>query len=408
MTTPDTYSDHYLVISADTHGGGRILDYKPYLASKWHDEFDAWAAGFSDPWGHLQNDDIRGDWGSDRRVADLEADGIVAEVMFPNTVPPFYPTYGVLTTQPRTREEYERRWAGVQASNRWVADFCAQAPGRRRSFVQIFLTDVDDAVAEIRRGKDAGLGAVLVPGAPPNHPVIAPLNDLRYEPIWMVCEELGMPVNLHIGTGLPDMDPDRPGEGAVLGFEGAFFGHRNALHMICGGVFERHPSLHLAITETGLGWVGTDLPALDVFVAAMGKPGSAANLLGSETSKLPLTPSEYFRRNCYIGASFCLPSEIGARFEVGVDHVMWGSDYPHIEGTTPYSREALRATFADVPVEECRRMFGLNAAEMYGFESGFLTTIADRVGPTVAETHVPLDRYPEGSRLEDLFGPLPV
>src|SRR5579859_2749116 len=127
--------DRYVVISADTHGGGKIPAYKDYLATKWHAEFDVWAEAFADPWANLQNDAIRGDWGSDRRVADLEADGIVAEVMFPNTVPPFYPTYGVFTPQPRTRDEYERRWAGVQASNRWVADFCSQAPGRRRSFV---------------------------------------------------------------------------------------------------------------------------------------------------------------------------------------------------------------------------------------------------------------------------------
>jgi predicted TIM-barrel fold metal-dependent hydrolase len=397
----------YVVISADTHGGAKLLDYREYLPRRWHEEFDRWASTFTDPWGHLQADDTRGDWESDRRIRDLEADGIVAEVMFPNTVPPFYPTFGLFTPQPRTRPEYERRFAGIQAHNRWVADFCAEAPGRRASFVQVFLNDVDDAVTEIRRGKAAGLPAVLLPGAPPNHPV-EPLHDPRYEPIWSVCEELEMPVNQHIGTGGPDVAGDRPADGAIMGYELAFFGHRSLWHLIFGGVFDRHPNLKFVMTEEGLGWVEPELVKLDAWVRLLARAGSAGNLLGDAVGRLSLTPSEYARRNCYIGASFCSIDEIKTRGAIGVDHIMWGADYPHVEGTTPYSREALRATFADVDGDDCRKIFATNAADVYGFDMSFLHGVARNVGPTVQETHTPLERYPERSTLEDHLGPLPA
>ena len=89
----------YIVISADCHGGGSIDDYRPYLDAKWRDEFDAWAASFVMPYEDLKGDKGPRNWDSDRRRRDLEADGQVAEIIFPNTVPPFFPKVS-LTTQP--------------------------------------------------------------------------------------------------------------------------------------------------------------------------------------------------------------------------------------------------------------------------------------------------------------------
>ena len=82
-------------------------------------------------------------------IAELEADGVVAEVLFPNTIPPFFPSGNLVAPQP-SPEEYERRWAGLKAHNRWMVDFCNEAPGRRAGIAQIMLNDVDDAVDEIR------------------------------------------------------------------------------------------------------------------------------------------------------------------------------------------------------------------------------------------------------------------
>ena len=108
--------DRYVVISADCHGGGEIHEYRDFLASQYHDEFDAWVDGYDIPFSDLLGDLGTRNWDSDRRMRDLEADGIVAEVIFPNTIPPFFPG-GALVTQipPTDAHDFELRWAGLQA-----------------------------------------------------------------------------------------------------------------------------------------------------------------------------------------------------------------------------------------------------------------------------------------------------
>ena len=142
-----TAPERYTVVSADGHAGGDIADYRPYLAGRWHDEFDAWAAEYVNPYADLIAPIAYRSWDSDRRLAETEADGITAEVLFPNTVPPFF-AEGNLVALPPTPEDYERRWAGVQAHNRWLADFCARTPGRRAGVIQVFANVMEDALAE--------------------------------------------------------------------------------------------------------------------------------------------------------------------------------------------------------------------------------------------------------------------
>lgn len=159
--------DRYTVISADCHAGADLLDYKPYLERRHHEDFDAWAAGYVNPYEDLLADTADRNWNSGRRVAELEEDGIVAEVVFPNTIPPFFPSGSLMAPAP-TAQELELRWAGLRAHNRWLADFCAAAPGRRAGVFQILLNDVDAAVEEIHRSAAAGLrGGLLLPGTPP-------------------------------------------------------------------------------------------------------------------------------------------------------------------------------------------------------------------------------------------------
>jgi hypothetical protein len=114
------------------------------------------------------------------------------------------------------------------------------------------------------------------------------------------------------------------------------------------------------------------------------------SLWGTAVDQLSLTPSEYFARNCYLGASLFIRQEAEMRHEIGIGRIMWGQDYPHSEGTFPYSREALREAFWGVPEDEVRLMVGETAASVYGFDLGFLQPIADRVGPTVEEVSIPL------------------
>ena len=107
-------------------------------------------------------------------------------------------------------------------------------------------------------------------------------------------------------------------------------------------------------------------------------------------ANLSLTPSEYFQRQIWIGASFLSPAHCPLREEVGIHKIMWGSDYPHVEGSHPWTREHLRLTFHDVPENEVRAILGENAASLYGFEIDKLTALAARVGPSPAEIATPV------------------
>jgi predicted TIM-barrel fold metal-dependent hydrolase len=100
--------------------------------------------------------------------------------------------------------------AGARAHNRWLADFCAAAPGRRAGVFQILLNDVEEAVKEIRRAATTGLkGGLMLPGTPPNSG-LPELHARVYDPIWAVCAELGVPVNHHAGSASRRSATNRP------------------------------------------------------------------------------------------------------------------------------------------------------------------------------------------------------
>ena len=328
---------HYTVISADAHAGGDIPDYRPYLPRDRHAEFDAWAASYVNPYADLLAPTAYRSWDSDRRLAENEADGIAAEVIFPNTVPPFFEE-GSLLALPPGPDDYDRRWAGLQAHNRWLADFCAEVPGRRAGVAQIFANDMDDAVSEVRwaAANIRPSGGILLPPIGPGSGLPG-LWESYYEPLWEVCEELGMVVNIHGGGGLPDYG-DAEVARAIMLVELPWFSHRSAWHLILAGVLERHPGLHVVLTEQGLGWLPRGLETLDWFYGRMIMGGAAeSSFFGAAAQGMSMTPSEYFARNFSVGASFLRASESAVRHEVGVERIMWGSDYPHSEGSYPYS-----------------------------------------------------------------------
>jgi predicted TIM-barrel fold metal-dependent hydrolase len=389
----------YTVISADTHCGADVLAYRPYLASRFHDEFDAWASTYEVPFADLRAPTAYRSWDSDRRMDEHETDGVVAEVLFPNTVPPFFEE-GNLVALPPSEADYERRWAGVQAHNRWLADFCAAAPGRRAGIVQVFVNHLDDALAEISWAAQhvAIFGGILMPSIPPGSP-LPPLYDPHYDPLWRLCEELGAVVNVHAGSGLPaygELDIAR----AIMLVELPWFSHRPLWHLIFGGVLERFPSLKVALTEQGVAWLPRGLETLDWFYGRMVHGGAAEALyFGAAAQGMSMKPSEYFARNVWVGASFLRSSESALRPQFGGDRIMWGDDYPHSEGTWPFSREALRVAFAGETPDVVQRCVGANAAQLYGFDLEALAPLAARFGPLVDEVSdrlAPGD-YPPGS-----------
>ncbi|MET7629832.1 amidohydrolase [Streptomyces sp. NBC_00121] len=389
--------ERYTVISADCHAGADLLDYKPYLEAKYHDDFDAWAAAYVNPYADLLADTADRNWNSARRLAELAADGIVAEVVFPNTIPPFFPSASLMAPAP-TPQEYEQRWAGLRAHNRWLADFCADAPGRRAGVAQILLNDPAEAVHEVRRAKAAGLtGGILLPGTPPGSG-IPELYSQVYDPLWAVCEELDVPVNHHGGSASPPLG-DEPAARAVFMVETTWFSHRALWHLIFGGAFRRHPGLKLVLTEQGSGWIPGVVEMLDYYhgrlVAAASRASTAESKFGAGlAASMGASPGEVWRDNCFVGASFMRPHEVPLRDRIGLDKIMWGSDYPHDEGTAPYSREGLRIAYAGLPPDEIAAMVGGNAARVYGFDLPALDRIAATVGPTVDEIAEPLKEAP--------------
>jgi len=386
--------DRYTIVSADGHAGADLADYRPYLDAAVRDDFDRWLADFENPWGDLVDDRRQRNWDDTIRQRDLEADGCAAEVIFPNTIPPFFPT-GQLAVYPPTETEDQRlRWAGLRAHNRWLADWCSALPGRRAGLAQVFLHDIDAAVAEIEWAADAGLKGVLVPAVPPDQG-IEPLWSARYDPIWAACAATDLTVTQHGGSGTPDLSTSTAPKFLML-MEVPFFVNRSLWHMILGGVFVRFPTLRFVMTEQRVDWVMPVLHRMDLFWERFTRDGHVGEMPADDVL-LPESPSTYFRRNCWMGSSFPGTSEAAAIAAIGPDRVMWGNDYPHAEGTFPHSTESLRHAFCDWEPAVLYDLLGGTAAQVYGFDLDALAAL--ELGPTVAEVTEPLTEIPDSTSI---------
>jgi predicted TIM-barrel fold metal-dependent hydrolase len=145
------------------------------------------------------------------------------------------------------------------------------------------------------------------------------------------------------------------------------------------GVFERHPGLKFTVTEAGAFWAADLLWTMDI---VYDREHAAKKLGQSLNASLTMRPSDYFDRNCFIGASNTRRRELVRRYEIGVGNIMWGNDFPHPEGTWPHTREWLKSAFADIPTDDTAQILGLNAATVYGFDLDALRPVVERVGPT--------------------------
>ncbi|HUW02824.1 MAG TPA: amidohydrolase family protein [Acidimicrobiales bacterium] len=397
-------SDRYVVISADCHAGLPNAEYREWLDPSTHAAFDE-ALGarkrqqeaamqgflnkeFAEEWKAENEDGLRGAWDAERRDKELDADGVAGEVIFPDgdsvTGGASAPFGAGLAPSADTPPEHVL--AGAQAHNRWLAELCGTSPERRRgvALVPISLLEVETSVAEIRRSHDSGLrGGVLIP---PMWQPGAPYHDSVYDPIWAVCQDLDLPIHLHSGPA------DRASYGPHIGIytaEVRFWSARPLWFLIWSGVFERFPRLKLGVTECGSFWVNDLLWRMDsVFEREHGSKKLGTQL----TANLSMSPSDYFDRNCFIGASNIQRRELARRYEVGVGNLCWGNDFPHPEGTWPHTAEFLRGAFGDIPIDETRQMLGLNAAEVFGFDLEALAPLVDRIGPTPADLGHDIDR----------------
>jgi predicted TIM-barrel fold metal-dependent hydrolase len=327
-----------------------------------------------------------------RRLAALEEQGIHAEVTFPGPVlagglsPAMY-------LGAHASRDLEPVWPALHAYNRWLAEFCAVAPGRRAGCIPIDLHDMDRAVEEVTWARGVGLsGGVMLPAMSLSSGLPG-YADEYYEPLWAVCEENELVVTLHTGASGTATDAKQlydKKHGGYLGLYEVFvFTRRPLWFMILGGVFDRHPTLKVVVTENGVQWLPSLVRDMESFFDTHG--GAPVR------SYLELRPSEYVDRHVFLGGSLMKRYEAEMRDEIGVERIMWGADYPHLEGAAPVHRLILRQVFGGMPEADIRRMLGGNAVDVFGFDADRLQAVADRVGPTVDDlsTTVSLDEIPE-------------
>jgi predicted TIM-barrel fold metal-dependent hydrolase len=333
---------------------------------------------------------VSGDMDPEYRIKELEADGVVGDIMFPQGNPFMSTVMSEPGGHPFNPKSPVGR-AGRRAVNRWLADFAAENPTRHAIPVVCDVNDIDECVRDIHWGKEHGLRGGFAPvqqGSPELFGL--PLwNDPYYEPIWQACNELEYPVAMHIGA--PTVPMAGPGSEALFAMEYWWLGRRPLRYMILGGVFERHPKVKMLLSEATAGWVVDELEAMDKLVrwetlSSIRADGAREHLdLSGQRGDLRKLPSEYFAEHCFLNTG-AWAEDWKLRRSKGYDitgNMIWGNDYPHPEGTWPNSVAQLRPTIESlsVPIDEVRRILGGNAARLFGFDLEALQPIADRVGP---------------------------
>jgi len=392
-------SSRLLIASADGHVGPPTAHYRPYLDPGYRERFDGFLAGFRQRWSASEPtsvlDPAAWDWwkGNPRyeahgiaslsdpklRLAEMDADGVAVEVLFAddqneNTAP--WLGGGLIQVGIAGRHAPELRLAGARAYNRWLAEFCAVAPERLLGTIAIpTLADVDAAVAEVRRAHAEGL----------RHSVLLPLehgqpllHHPRYERFWNVCVELDLTVSVHLGDGAPEWVGDDRWDFAIVVMETFFHAHRPLWCLVFGGVLERHPDLRVVFVESGADWVPATLGQMDY--TATGKTWRSAR-----ECPLPRLPSEYWKRQCFVANSLMRRPDVDQRAAIGVDEMVFGSDFGHHEGMWPEIRPRMRELFEGVPTAEVAKIVGGNFLRAYRADGTALAAVAARIGPRPGE-----------------------
>jgi predicted TIM-barrel fold metal-dependent hydrolase len=392
----DTSDEPYVIVSSDTHAGLQVEEYREYLDPAFLPQFDEWVVErhnhrrlveevngeYVAKWEGENAEGLRGAYDPEVRDKELDADGIAGEVIFADgdsvtgqESPPF--GAGLAAGQ---ITDPALAFAGARAHNRWLVDFCATNPARRAGVALVPITqDIDLAVAEIESvAGRPGIKGIMIPTMWHGHPSY---GHECYDPVWAACAEAGLVVHTHSGEG----DWDSYNENiAQFVLEVPFWTHRALWQLLLSGKFDRFPGLRYAVVECGSYWLGDLLWKADTTFGANFK----VKKLNSRTKGLiQRLPSEYVGTNVFIGASTMSPEEIRRRHANGVDALMWGTDYPHPEGSWPHTRDRLETDFQQVSVEDTRLLLGLNAVRCYDLDLPALRRIAEQVGPRPTDLH---------------------
>jgi predicted TIM-barrel fold metal-dependent hydrolase len=384
----------YEIVSADAH----ILEptdiWTNWLPAKFQDKApklvkdseggDAWLfAGAAEPdpigltatpgmpfdkfrWKGVTYDEARpGCYRGADRLADMEADGVDAEILFP-------PQRTISHFLGDEDDDFVR--AGVEAYNNFLWDeFCAPDHDRLVAVAQMPSTGVDDMVEFLGKAKARGFKSVVISNWPSGGDSISDDDDA----FWAAAAGEGMPVCIHInmisrkvrqrarqaaakvggrqlyGSG----GASNAGAKAAANLSGVFSTVPSTIgQLIFTGVFDRYPDLHIAMIETGVGWIPHFLEQMD---DRFWRNRSWTNL------PINRPPSEYWFSN--MSASFVRDDNgIRNRHEVGVDNMMWSTDYPHHGNDWPRSRKTINESMAGVPADEKHKIVCGNAVRIFG------------------------------------------
>jgi predicted TIM-barrel fold metal-dependent hydrolase len=284
------------------------------------------------------------------RLADLDGEGIWSELVFPSL--------GMWAGSFRTPELLRE---AMRASNDWSKDTIMDHSPRLIPTAQVSTLDIDDAVEELKRCGAMGFKAVFLPVTP--HPSQRDYNRDEWEPFWAAAEDIGMVIAFHIGTEPVDFAASSsigvtfhgPG-GAVLNYtETSFGGQRAVVKLVASGALDRHPNLKVLVSEGGATWVP--------FVADRMEEGYRQHAMVVQP-KLNRSPREIIYSQVY--ASFQHDSSaIAAMTAMGFNNVLWGSDYPHMEGTFGHTQQTLHQLFDGVDQKTKDRILFGSFAELF-------------------------------------------
>jgi predicted TIM-barrel fold metal-dependent hydrolase len=413
-----------VVVSGDSHVGPKLEDMRQYCPRSHRDLYDEYIAGHRSqpPRGGLgvggrpdtteakafmeifaRNLATAGHHDMHARLHDMDEDGIASQVIFHTSLngePLPFRDPGLGSTLARDDGvDLETAAIGQHMYNQWLADVCSIEPERHVGLAYLPMWDVSAAVAELEWARDAGLRGVNFPvprGGIPHY------DDPVWEPFWSACEHAGMPLCSHSGGGNL-ADYTTPHGFSVLEVEaGGWLARRALPRLVFGGVFERHPALHLVLTEQNGDWWTDTCREYD---------SSYKTHRWQYPGQLSRTPSEYLRSNVYIGASFMAPFEAQRAVKDGYwTNTIWGSDYPHPEGTYQHranlddpnpSRLSMRYCFAEIPSEYVPAMVGGNGLDAYDLDAAALEKVAERIGaPTLEELATPIDGVPDNGGVQ--------
>ncbi len=354
------------IISADSHVAIRDEAVRSQLATKYHEDYKAARLQFmaemakrmkkkpgaanvmpsqDQPWEAAGR---KGEYDPAERLKDMDVDGVEAEVLYSD----------VLCGVSYNGMSNAGRRACFQAFNDAALDFASHDPKRLLAVYIVPIVDIDEAVSEVTRLAKAGARALMVPLYPTDIG-LSHYSDKRYEKLWATIQETGIAISQHVSANqalfdIMSYDPT-PAKGIFQSLPPIFMAEILA-GWIVPGTLERFPKLKIVLVEAGLGWIPYFLQRLDTMRERHG---------WDHYEMLPELPSFYWQRQMM--ATFEEDTYgVSQRHRIGVDNLMWATDYPHPDSTWPHSQKVLQTHFDDVPVDEARKMIGENAARLYG------------------------------------------